>query len=84
LSHTVLRLAARQAGLDIDGDASVVEVGTADKALAGLVAGSMAATAVSPPSRAGGGRGRRGSNTRAEHDRDQGSQPAPREAAHRG
>ena len=49
LTHTVARMAAKRGGLDPDRDLTVIELGTADKQLAALAAGSIFGASASPP-----------------------------------
>ncbi|HEY7066525.1 MAG TPA: ABC transporter substrate-binding protein [Chloroflexota bacterium] len=49
LTHTVARMAAERGGLDPERDLTIVELGTADKQIAALAAGSVYGTSASPP-----------------------------------
>lgn len=49
LTHTVARMAAERGGLDPDRDLTIIELGTPDKQLAALAAGSVFGSSASPP-----------------------------------
>ena len=49
LTETVLRIGLKRGGLDPDKDVQYVEMGSADKQIAGLAAGSIYAASLSPP-----------------------------------
>jgi NitT/TauT family transport system substrate-binding protein len=49
ITETVLRMSAKRGGLDPDKDLQMLELGTADKQLAALTAGSVFAGSFSPP-----------------------------------
>ncbi|HZS02646.1 MAG TPA: ABC transporter substrate-binding protein [Chloroflexota bacterium] len=49
LTHTVVRMAAQRGGLDPERDLTIVELGTADKQIAALAAGSIYGSSASPP-----------------------------------
>jgi NitT/TauT family transport system substrate-binding protein len=49
LTHTVARMAAERGGLDPDRDLTIIELGTPDKQLAALAAGSVFGASASPP-----------------------------------